>query len=259
MTDSPILTSTRLPPERYLELIRSGSDRMLEVADRGLDAAVPTCPGWTVADLLDHVAHVYQHKVACMRLNAAPDPWPPPELADREPVAFFAEATEQLLAELRERGPAEPSFTWWADEQSTGFWFRRMALEIAVHRYDAELAHDLGSPIDAELAVDGTDEVLRVMLGGPWWADADTAHPVDATVRVETGGRFWLVAVRQDSVTVTDESYDGLDRPQPVATLTGEPDDVLLWLWGRLGDDAVSFDGDPMLRAELRARLAEAT
>ena len=258
-----ILASTRLPPERYLELIRSGSARLSEVAtmtsNGGLDAGVSCCPGWKVRDVLSHVAEVYQHKIACMRDNANPDPWPLPEFEGRDPKEFFTASTEELLRELEERGPAEPSFTWWADPQSTGFWFRRMAQETAVHRYDAELAHDATTPIDPELAVDGIDEVLRLMLGGPWWAEYDTSHPVDATVRVDFGGRFWLAAVGHDSVTITDESYDGPDRPEPVAGISGDPELVLLWLWGRRGDDAVSFDGDPDVLKEFRARLAEAT
>lgn len=259
MTDSPILTSTRLPPERYLALIRSGSARLSAVADLGLDADVPSCPGWKVRDVLGHVAMVYQHKLACMRENANPDPWPPPGLGDREPGELFAASTTELLADLEARGPAEPSFTWWADDQSTGFWFRRMAQETAVHRYDAELAHGVTTPIDPELAVDGIDEVLRLMLGGPWWAEYDTSHPVDATVRVQSGGRFWMAAAGHDSVTVTDEGYDGIERPEPVAGVSGDPESLLLWLWGRRDDDAVSCDGDPDVIGELRARLAECT
>lgn len=259
MTDSPILTSTKLPPERYLELIRSGSARLSEVAATDLDADVPSCPGWTVRDVLSHVAEVYQHKIACMRENAAPDPWPLPEFAEREPREFFASSTEELLHELEERGPAEQSFTWWADDQSTGFWFRRMAQEIAVHRYDAEQALDATTPIDPELALDGIDEVLRLMLGGPWWADYDTEHPVNATLRVEAGGRFWLAAAGPDSVTITNESYDGVVRPVPAAAVSGEPESLLLWLWGRRGNDAVTIDGDPTLVGEFRSRLAECT
>ena len=66
-----------------------------------------------------------------------------------------------------------------------------MALEAAVHRYDAELAHRDPTPVADDLAVDGIDEVLRVMLAGPWWAErVETEHPVDAVVAVESGGRL---------------------------------------------------------------------
>ena len=259
MTESPTPTSTTLSPERYLELIRSGSARLSDVGELGLDADVPSCAGWQVRDVLAHVAEVYQHKIACIRDNASPDPWPPPEFADREPRAFFAASADELLGELERRGPNESSFTWWADDQSTGFWFRRMAQEIAVHRYDAELAHEATTAIDPDLAVDGVDEVLRVMLGGPWWADYDTEHPVDATVRIEAGRRYWLAAVGPDSVTVTDDSVDPSELTEPAAGISGDPESVLLWLWGRRADGAVTLDGDAEVIREFRARLAECT
>jgi len=259
MTDAPLLASTTLPPERYLELIRSGSARLSEMGETGLDADVPCCPGWKVRDVLDHVAMVYQHKVACMRENARPEPWPRPELDGREPKEFLAASTDELLAELEARGPDAPAYTWWADDQTVGFWLRRMAQEVAVHCYDAELAHAATTPVDPELAVDGIDEVLRLMLGGPGWEDYDTPHPVNATVAVESGGRTWLAEAGPDAVTVSGERYDGVDRPEPAATVSGDPESLLLWLWGRRDHDAVTFGGDREVLREFRARLAEAT
>ena len=53
--------STALTAERYFSLIDSDTERMLEVAGRGLSAPVPSCPGWAVADVVEHVAFVYLH------------------------------------------------------------------------------------------------------------------------------------------------------------------------------------------------------
>src|SRR5262245_18782907 len=92
----------------YLRLIRGDSDRFAEVARLGLDVDVPTCPDWTVADLLDHVAHVYLHKVEWLRRGSRPDPWPPAELEGREPLGLFDEATTTLLTELESRSPNDP-------------------------------------------------------------------------------------------------------------------------------------------------------
>ena len=47
-----------------------------------LTAAVPSCPGWTVADLVRHVAEVYLHKVG-MRLRLRPIPGRPPDWRPR--------------------------------------------------------------------------------------------------------------------------------------------------------------------------------
>lgn len=236
----------------YLRLIRIDSARLAETGRMGLDAEVPSCPGWTVADVLDHVAHVYLHKVRWLRDGVRPDPWPASELAEREPAGLFDEATEVLLAELESRDPDAPAETLWEPDQTVGFWFRRMALEIAVHRYDGELAHGVPTPIDGELAIDGIDEALRVMLAGPRWARFDSAEPLDARLRVTSGGRSWTVTADLRSVTVVEE-----DAAPVAAEVAGRPVDVFLWLWGRRDADALAITGDRELVAAFRRRVAE--
>ena len=39
-----------------------------------------------------------------------------------------------------------------------------MTHESAVHRYDAQRAHGLAQPIDADLACDGMDELVDLLL-----------------------------------------------------------------------------------------------
>ncbi|HKY67770.1 MAG TPA: hypothetical protein VJM49_15415, partial [Acidimicrobiales bacterium] len=43
------------------------------------------------------------------------------------------------------------------------------------------------------------------------------------------------------------------------ATVAGDPEPVLLWLWGRRPDAAVSLDGDPAVLRAYRDRLVLAT
>src|SRR4051794_31688390 len=48
-----------MDPDRHIDVIRSESARVLVAAERaGLTAAVPSCPEWTVADLLGHLGTV---------------------------------------------------------------------------------------------------------------------------------------------------------------------------------------------------------
>ncbi|MDP9445372.1 MAG: maleylpyruvate isomerase family mycothiol-dependent enzyme [Actinomycetota bacterium] len=245
---------TALTPQRYLALLREDVDRLAELARDDLAAPVPPCPGWTLGDVLAHTAEVYLHKVEAMRIGARPDPWPPADIADREPRALFTEASTALLHELETRDPDAPTWTWHAADQRVRFWHRRMAQETAVHRVDAELATGQAAPIDADLATDGVDEVLRLMLDGPWWASYETSAPVDARVRVESAGRAWTATCSAREVDISA----GDDGPV-AATVRGEPHHVLLWLWGRVGDHAVRLDGDAEAVAAFRRRLVEAT
>ena len=41
-----------------------------------LTAPVPSCPGWTMADLVCHVAEVYLHKMTVIRTGKWPTQWP---------------------------------------------------------------------------------------------------------------------------------------------------------------------------------------
>lgn len=144
---------SKVDPHRYLTLIGDDSARLSAVARGHLDDRVPSCPDWTVRDLVDHVGRVYHHKIESMRQQREPDPWPPPPHGG-DPITWLVEATTELLAELAERGPDAPSHTWHEPDQTVGFWFRRMAQETAVHRVDAQLAAGAHTPVDAELAHD---------------------------------------------------------------------------------------------------------
>lgn len=249
------MTLSRLEPQRYFESVDADTERLIEVARRGLDAPVPCCPGWTVADVVTHVAQVYEHKVRVMADNAWPEPWPPAEQPRQEPLERLAQATSALFEEFASHQTTDETTTFSAADRTIAFWARRMALEVAVHRYDAELAHGEPTTIPDDLAVDGIDEVLRVMLAGPWWDRlVTTDHPIDADMAVESGGQRWVATAGATRVTVREDPDGSAD-----VTVGGDPGEMFLWLWGRLPDDRVTIEGAAELAGELRARLAECT
>lgn len=238
---------------RYLERLRAESARLGEVARSGLDAAVPSCPGWTVDDVVRHVAQVYVHKVEVLRLGARPDPWPP-DFSARETLQWYDETRAAVVDALEAAGTGLQTWTFSPRDTTSGFWHRRMVHETVVHRIDVEQAHDAVSPIDPEVALDGIDEVLYPTLGGPWWEEGDTAHPVDASVRLVAAGRSWTVHADATSVDVR-QGAEG----DAAAEIAGDPDRLYLWLWGRAGDDSVRSTGDPEVVRAFRGRISEAT
>jgi uncharacterized protein (TIGR03083 family) len=255
MSAESLSASGRLDPQRYFESIDADTERLLAMADRGLDAPVPRCPGWTVADVVRHVGQVYEHKVRVMADNAWPTHWPPEEFEALDPVDFLVDAKAHLFAEFANHQLDDQTTTFSDADTTVAFWVRRMALEIAVHRLDGEGAQGDVTPIPDDVAVDGVDEVLTVMLGGPWWESrVKTEHPVDAVVGIETGSRRWLCNV---SATRADIGQD-LMIPAAV-TISGDPEPVFLWLWGRADDDRVTVTGSREVAREFRQRLAECT
>ena len=243
-----------LPRGRYLELL-AADGAALRAAAGGVDLAtpVPSCPGWTVRDAVEHTAEVFEHKTACIAgAGVKPDPWPPDWPADRDPLEWFDGAFGRLLHVLRTADPASPSWTWWPADQSAGFWVRRMAQETAVHRIDVQLAAGTASPVADDLAVDGMDELLHLMLAGDW--TGDEAPELTGTVAVRTPDRAWTVAMTADRVDVGDGA-----SPLAQATVSADPSPLLLWSYGRESDDVVRITGDPAAAARLRGRLALAT
>jgi len=238
----------------YVRLVAADAARLREVATMGLEAPVPTCPGWSVGDVVHHTAEVYLHKVACTQQQRNPDPWPPAEHAGRATLELFDEATAALLAMFAAHGPDDPSYTWWDPEQTVGFWMRRMALETAVHRVDVEVAHDVVTPVDPALALDGIDELLVAMLAGDEWAQEGTAEPVDAAIRISAAGRSWTVTLDSARVDVVEAATSDVS-----VEVAGEPDAVFCWLWGRGGHEQLALAGDEDTAMAFRRRVSEAT
>jgi uncharacterized protein (TIGR03083 family) len=226
-------------------------------ADPG--AAVPSCPGWTMTDLLRHVGDVYLHKVECMRQGREPGPWPPEGLTDEPPLDLLDRAYTALTGEFANRRAADRAFTWYGPDQSVGFWIRRMAQETVIHRVDAELA--AGAPVAAipdDLAADGIDELLVAFVeyGTVTWPQffADMLAPAgNSTVSVVTPDRSWLVRL-----TTRDVRVDEPGAGKPSATLEGPAPEVLLWLWNR-GGEGTTITGDAETITLLRKVLEAST
>jgi uncharacterized protein (TIGR03083 family) len=239
---------------RYLDLLAAEGALLRRAAERDLSAAVPSCPGWDVRDVLRHTAEVYEHKIACVALGGpAPDPWPPPSPPESVSLGWYEDAHGRVLEMLRTTDPAAPSWTWYPEDQTAGFWLRRMALETAVHRVDVELAFGDPTPVARDLAIDGIDELLYLMFAGDWKGDEQPDLTGKATVA--TSGRTWTIRMMEDRVNVDDDAESG-DGP---VTVVAEPSALLLWLYGRAPDHVVTVSGDTGVATRLRKRLAIAT
>lgn len=239
----------------YLAHLDSDSHLLAAAAALGLEADVPGCPGWNVRDLILHTAGVHIQKADIVEQGLV-DEWAPrstlPDGGD--PLDWYRSGADRLYRVLAAADPAAPAKTW-ADEQTVGFWIRRMAQETVVHRIDAEQAHGYESAIDPDLAIDGVAELFDVFITGyPDWSEYT---PDDAVVRVEVADHAWTARFGRFVGSKGDKSYDlptvVLEaEAEPGAIISGAPDRVLLWMWGRAPLAGVAVEGHMDLALRLR-------
>ncbi len=219
----------------YSAEIALQSAALADAAEGNLAAAVPHCPGWTVADLVRHVleVHAFWAMIAELRPTEPPDedrPEPPP---DDELIDRFRSGALHLVEVLRRADPMAPCWTWAPTQQNVGFIQRHQVQEAAVHRWDAE--HAAGRPVtlDVPASVDSVEEFLTFSVATP----EDPADPP----RPALDGAFVLRATDADDTawTVADGSQPGTVRfdrgGRPgLPVLAGTASDLLLWLYRRV-------------------------
>ena len=252
------MTTPNGTPVDFLAHLRDESARFLGVLHAGdLAQPVPTCPGWSGADLLWHLGEVqwFWGSVVRDRLQAL-DGLEQPARPDSDHglVQFFEEQSARLLLALTDADPREEVYMW-ADDKTVGYIRRRQAHEALVHRLDAELtAGGEVSPLDPALASDGLQEVLDVMYGGhpPW----GTFTPEGSHLRVVAEDTGLVLPVVLGRFTGTDpatgEHLDEADmsvraadpEAEPAAVVRGRAEDLDAWAWHRRDDSALTVEGD---------------
>ena len=107
--------------------IREQSERFLDVlAGVDAEAPVPSCPGWTAADLLWHLGEV-QHLWAEVARGATEDDVVPPERPDDVASlrTLVARSGTELLGALAGRDPTDETWSWHPDGGSVAWLARR--------------------------------------------------------------------------------------------------------------------------------------
>jgi uncharacterized protein (TIGR03083 family) len=244
----------------YLDSVQGDAARLIEIAgfaDPG--AKVPSCPEWTVADLLVHTGQVHRwvHRILTTRAQARV-PWA--EIPHREPAgeglaAWFAEGAGLVVAALRDAGP--DAVAWgWAGEDTGAWWARRMAQETLVHRLDGELAIGQLTAVLPELAVDNIDELLHNALSPvarayPRRGLLADAAPLHLHATDVTGGEWTLYGDGERWLRWETGHAKG------EAAVRGTAQQLLLWLNKRLpeGDPGPEVFGDAAVAALWREGL----
>ena len=221
--------------------------------DADWSVPVPTCPGWTLLQLLRHVGRGdrWAAQIIADRADASLDPRlvrdgrPPADVPGA--VRWFSESPRTLLAAVEAVGP-DTEVSTFLGPKAASWWLRRRLHEAIVHRADAALALGARYQLSAELAADGITEWLARLadeqaLGSPPSLPAGTSlalRAADPHLKDTT----WTVRGTPQGVRWTGQPAASADL-----VLSGPAADLLLALVRRrsVEDTGISLQGDTTL------------
>jgi len=217
--------------------IRADAEALAVAAVSDPGAAIVRYPGWTQLDLLIHTGSVHRRTTEIVRnrsLERLGRVFPPDEEWSTV-LPWFRDGAAEMADLLEHTDPRTPVWAFGPD-QSVGSWRVRMALETAVHRWDAERAVGDSAPIDARLAERGIDEF------GVMWAASIPTEGVAGSLglRAAGGDHGWTLEVADGTVRLRS----GADAAADV-TVAGTASNLYLWLLGREPLDVLEVTGDP--------------
>jgi len=239
----------------YISALERDGPLLADVAaEAGLTAAVPTCPGWQVRDLVRHQAYVHGWAARHVREQSAElidgtteeqilSGGPP----DSELIAAYRQGHAALVRALREANPDVKCATFMPAPSPLAFWARRQAHETAIHRFDAQTATPGGAPDPAQafepaFAADGVDELIMGFAARRRYRPGGEGEQSLAARATDSGG-CWHVR----STDGATEVHRG-DR-QADCVLEGPAEALYTFLWNRCDSAraAVKLTGDPAI------------
>ena len=202
----------------HLARLREEGELFAEAATAaGLDAAVPTCPGWQVRDLVQHLGGVHRWATSYV-VTGNPKP-----SSEKEDARYFAAIGDgELLPAYRSAHAALVGALAGAPSD----------------RVDAEMASGRACACEAGFGADGIDELLYGFFSrarGRLVADP----PVALGIRATDTGDTWTIRIEPDRRAVTG----GVGEADCV--VSGPAADLYLLLWNRrTPDERFSIEGN---------------
>lgn len=212
----------------HVEEIARSSARIAELITAENSAAkVPSCPEWTLLDLVSHIGEVQSFWANCIREGNPDAPWQgegaKPD-SPQESGKWLRAQTRLLIDAIESTSDTSPCWTWWGEPLTALAVSRHQIQEAEVHRWDAELAVSTPSPIPVDVAIDGIPEFLHVHR--------------DAIQKVK-------LPHIQLSATDSKGSWHINESEIDTVTISGSASDLVLFLFGRCPVDKLSVGGNP--------------
>jgi uncharacterized protein (TIGR03083 family) len=249
--------STLLSLDDHLEgLIRGGAALHEAARAAGPVGEVPTCPGWSVTDLVVHQGMVHRWAAANLRGETDHDTTASEVAAKAAPdlLGWYAAGLEALVDTVRATADDVEAPVFLDDAPPPRrFWARRQAHETTIHSVDAVSAVYARWPsasevdIDPVLAADGVDELLTGFITrGKGRLRSPT--PYTLLVRTDDTGHAWTVRISEGPIITTPG-----EAGRPDVVFSGTAVQLYLSLWNRA--DEITSSGRSGVADEWRSQI----
>ncbi|WP_328990879.1 maleylpyruvate isomerase family mycothiol-dependent enzyme [Kribbella sp. NBC_01245] len=231
------------PDLDYPELLAGAvRDMAAALALADPDAPVPSCPGWTVVDLAEHIVSVHQWATKIVSTGEFQRPLDVRRtglLSD-----WYAETGQALVSTMRAARPEAPCWNFAPVPQVAGFWPRRQLHETTIHTVDVLQTAGRPPAIEARVAADGVDEAFRVFLPRMLVRGFPPAVTEPVTVVSTDTDDVWTLTPVDGQAPRVDAS-----RGEALATISAPARDLYLALWKRASFDSLAIAGDAQVAA----------
>jgi uncharacterized protein (TIGR03083 family) len=231
---------------------------LLAAAESDWSRLIPHCPDWDAAQLVAHMGAILAwmativttgQRVARRDREVAP--------TDRTKLAsWYSDHLDRTLHVLATTDPESRTWTFSSrGDLRVSWWRRRLAVELAIHRWDAQHAADLDRgrppwPLDGDIAAAGIEEFLIEFLPGLLATDTsdtdDTVNGLTGTLHLHStdGESEWWI-----NLDARGDAVAGAGHVKADTAIRGTRSDLLLWLTNRDPSDRLEILGRPDLAA----------
>ena len=260
---------TALSVTEHLDGLRAAQTSLVRhAAEAGLDADVPTCPGWTVRRLVAHQARGDRWVTSCLRGERVDleeieraGAGHAVHAVNADPLAWLRSGADDLVAAI-EAAPDDVHTVVFLNDAPPPrhFWARRQCHETTLHAVDA-LSAALGryprgheTWIDPALARDGIDELLAGFVTRNH-SRVRCDEPLRVLVQPDDADESWLVEVSRRPAVTTRRPHpvEAADRADVVVRAPSVA--LYLALWNR--SDEVGVDSDEFQLPDWSSAVSE--
>jgi uncharacterized protein (TIGR03083 family) len=229
----------------YLGATTRDGRSLLAAAQADWGRPVPHCPAWDAAGLVRHMGRIFAWMAAIVTSGAAVDRRGLPP-APEDPADLAGWYLAQLDAVVAVLAAAEGDADTWTfsstGDRRVAWWHRRVAVEVAIHRWDAhhaaaEPGGPPAAPIDADVAVAGVDEFLGEFLPGLLAREAIIRPEGTLHLGATDGPEQWWIDLDAGGARVAA-------RERADSEVQGTRSGLLLWLTNRGPLDDLVVAGD---------------